>query len=197
MIIRLLLVILIWASPVWAVTLAWDTVTTYNDGTPLIDPAAYDMHYGLATGAYNTSLDAGMSTSISIAGLIPGDTYYFAATARSGGQNSSYSNEVSFTEPLPPGDTTPPVVAITSPADGASVARKSTVTIQASASDNVGVDHVDIYVGGVLQCTASAAPYTCQWQVPPSAHKSYQIGALAYDAAGNAGLASMITVRSN
>ncbi|MHA1228420.1 MAG: Ig-like domain-containing protein [Candidatus Hodarchaeales archaeon] len=43
-------------------------------------------------------------------------------------------------------DTTAPTVSITSPADGATVS--GTVTVEASASDNVGVDRVEFFVDG-------------------------------------------------
>ncbi len=83
------------------------------------------------------------------------------------------------------GDTTPPTVSITSPAQGATVARKSTVTLRATATDNVGVVRVEFYVNGSLQCTDATADYTCNWRVPNQPNRSYQIQARAYDQAGN------------
>lgn len=41
-----------------------------------------------------------------------------------------------------------------------------------------------------------AAPYTCAWKVPGAAGKSYQLQSQAYDAAGNAGKSSFVTVTS-
>jgi chitinase len=177
-----------------AVMLTWDPVTTDTNGTPLIDPAAYDMHYGQSPGTYDASLDCGTSTSIDISGLTPGQTYYFAATARSGGAVSGFSNEVSDT--IPGADTIAPTVSITSPGDGATVKRKSTVNIQASASDNVGVTAVEIYVNGSRLCTNAVSPYTCAWKVPNTPGRTYQLQAKAYDAAGNVGSSSVVTVRS-
>jgi hypothetical protein len=82
-------------------------------------------------------------------------------------------------------DTTPPTVSITNPADGSSVKRNSTVTITASASDNVGVTKVEFYVDGSLKCTDSILPYGCSWKVPGKRNATYTIQAKAYDAAGN------------
>ncbi len=82
-------------------------------------------------------------------------------------------------------DTTPPTVSITSPAEGATVLRKSTVVLSASATDNVGVVRVEFYVNGSLQCTDTSAAYTCSWKVPNQPNRSYQIQARAYDQAGN------------
>jgi hypothetical protein len=87
-------------------------------------------------------------------------------------------------------------VTITSPSDGATVSVKSTVTITASASDAMGVSRVEFYVNGNLKCTDTTASYSCSWRVPRGKGKSYQIQARAYDAAGNSGSSSIVTVKS-
>jgi subtilisin family serine protease len=96
--------------------------------------------------------------------------------------------------PPPPSDGEPPTASITSPADGAQVERRSKVTIQADASDDMGVTQVEFYVSGNLKCTAPAAPYTCAWNVPAPAKRSYQLEAWAYDAVGNVGKSAIVTV---
>jgi subtilisin family serine protease len=98
--------------------------------------------------------------------------------------------------PPPPIDVTPPTVSITFPADGTPVARRSTVTIQAGASDDVGVTRVEFYVDGRLQCSVSTAPYTCAWSVPPANKRTSSLYALAFDAAENAGRSALVTVIS-
>ena len=90
-------------------------------------------------------------------------------------------------------DTTAPTVSITAPADGSYVTRKSTVTITASASDNIGVTKVEFYVNGALVCTDTSADYSCAWKVPTGS-KTYRLDAKAYDAAGNMGVSSTVTV---
>ena len=55
--------------------------------------------------------------------------------------------------PAPTADTTPPVVAISGPANGATVA--GTITVAAVASDNVGVARVEFYLDGTLFTTAT------------------------------------------
>jgi hypothetical protein len=89
------------------------------------------------------------------------------------------------------GDTVAPTVSITSPANGATVARRATITITANASDNVGVTRVEFLVGGALQCTDTTAPYSCNWKVPNTPNQNYQLSARAFDAANNAGLATI------
>ena len=94
------------------------------------------------------------------------------------------------------GDNIPPAVSITNPANGATVARKSTVTITATASDNVGVTRVDFLVNGAVQCTDTTAPYSCNWRVPGAMNKTHQLQARAFDLAGNVGTASIqVTAR--
>lgn len=89
------------------------------------------------------------------------------------------------------GDNTPPTVSITSPANGSIVARKSLVTIAASASDNVGVARVEFLVNGTLQCTDVSTPYSCNWRVPSAPNKTHQIQARAFDQAGNSATATI------
>lgn len=61
------------------------------------DIAGYEMHYGIYSGNYQYSVDAGNSTNCTISGLNEGTTYYFAVTAyNSKQQESDYSNEVSY-----------------------------------------------------------------------------------------------------
>ena len=93
------------------------------------------------------------------------------------------------------GDTTPPTVAITNPANNALDPRKATVTITATANDNVGVTRVDFLVNGSLQCTDTTAPYSCNWKVPAAPNKTFQLQARAFDQAGNTASAT-VSVRS-
>lgn len=90
----------------------------------------------------------------------------------------------------PPADTIAPTVAITSPANGAILARGSLVTVTASASDNVGVKQVQFYLNNNLICTDLAAPYQCQMRLPKKARTS-TIKAVASDAAGNTSQSSI------
>ena len=80
-----------------SVTLAW------NRSTNAI-VAGYNVYYGGASGDYTNEISAGNATKATISGLIPGTTYYFAATAyASSGLESAFSGEVSYTVPILPG----------------------------------------------------------------------------------------------
>jgi len=54
------------------------------------------------------------------------------------------------------GDTTPPTVAITGPASGTTFTTATTVSVNASASDNVGVSRIEFYDGSTLKCSGAA-----------------------------------------
>jgi hypothetical protein len=73
------------------VTLAWNPNTE-------ADLAGYRIYYGTAGGDYDYALDLGNQTEYTITGLEEGVLYYFAATAYDlGGNESDYSNEITYT----------------------------------------------------------------------------------------------------
>ena len=78
------------------VVLAWNpSVST--------DVVGYNVYYGVACGVYDTKISVAGSTSTNatIIGLVPGITYYFAATAvDSLGVESPFSNETSYSVPI-------------------------------------------------------------------------------------------------
>jgi chitinase len=88
-------------------------------------------------------------------------------------------------------DTTKPVVTMTPPS---TLARKSRVTLSATATDNIGVVRVEFYVDRSLICSDTTSPHTCAWRVPAAGNKSYVLEAWGYDAAGNVGKSPQITV---
>lgn len=90
------------------------------------------------------------------------------------------------------GDTTPPSTSITAPASGATVS--GTVTVSASASDNVGVSRVEFYAGSTLLGTDSAAPYEAAWNTTAVANGTYALTSRAFDAAGNAATSATVSV---
>ncbi len=87
-------------------------------------------------------------------------------------------------------DTVPPAVAITSPASGGTVPRNTAITIASTATDNVGVSKVQLYVNNTLIGTDTGAPYNFSWKVPPKNNATYTIKVVAYDAAGNSAMAA-------
>jgi hypothetical protein len=80
-------------------------------------------------------------------------------------------------------DLMPPVVSVLSPSNGSSVS--STVTVQASASDNVGVVSVSFSVDGTVIGTDSDAPYSLNWDTTTFSNATRTLTATASDYAGN------------
>jgi hypothetical protein len=63
-----------------------------------------------------------------------------------------------------------------------------------SASDNVGVTRVDLWINGSRYATDTTSPYAFSWDTTKFADGSNTVQATAYDAAGNQGNSSRITV---
>ena len=80
-------------------------------------------------------------------------------------------------------DTTAPTVSLTAPANGATVS--GTVTLSATASDNVGVVGVQFLVDGGQLAEDTSSPYSVSWNTTTVANGTHTLTALALDAAGN------------
>ncbi|HLF14800.1 MAG TPA: Ig-like domain-containing protein, partial [Bacteroidota bacterium] len=92
--------------------------------------------------------------------------------------------------PPPPPDTIAPSVAFVTPADGDSLI--GSVTVETSASDNVGVSHVQFLLGGVaLASPDSSAPYSILWDTDLHPDGVYTLSAVAYDTTGLQGSANI------
>jgi len=139
-----------------------------------------------ANGNAVTDFATGISLPVDMQVSPDGFLYYLARGAGS-------VNRIGFQ--ASGGDTIPPTVAITSPANNAVVPRKANVTITATASDNVGVTRVEFLVNGALQCTDTTAPYSCTWRTPAAPNKTFTLQARAFDQAGNSASAA-VTVRT-
>jgi hypothetical protein len=66
------------------------------------------------------------------------------------------------------------------------------ITLAASASDDVGVTRVEFYVDGVLEGSDTSAPYSLALDSTTLADGSHSLVAKAYDAAGNVGSSSAV-----
>jgi hypothetical protein len=95
----------------------------------------------------------------------------------------------------PPPDTTPPTVSLTSPAAGATLS--GSVTISASASDNVGVSRVELLVDGVLLSSDTTSPYSASWDTTTATNGAHVLAARAFDAANNQATSTAVNVTVN
>ncbi len=72
-----------------------------------------------------------------------------------------------------------PTVSITSPPEGE--IKTKVVTIEATASDDYGVNKVEFYIGNALQKTDTSPPYNFEWNTGPFSWGDYTIKAKVYD----------------
>lgn len=136
------------------VTLAWN---------PSPDPTVtgYFLYFGGASGTYTNKTDRGFVTNAVINGLVNGDTYFFAVSAYdSAGLESLRSAEVSYTVPAP----NPPVVAVSSPANGTRFAAPANIGLAAALTSNGHtISAVQFYSHTNLLAQVSSAPYAFTW----------------------------------
>jgi len=172
------------------ITLQWDQETA-------ADLAGYRVYYSVdspdlpfaGTGADQGASPVVLTTvnSATITGLDPERAHYFAVTAyNTSGAESPYSNVLAIPELVAP------TVEITSPGNSTQVG--GTVSINATASDNVEVTAVKFLVNGIAAATAAEAPYLFSWDTSALPSGSYTIAAEAVDAAGNVGKSSPVTL---
>ncbi len=120
-----------------------------------------------------------------------GGTHVLSAVARDAAGSIGTAAPVSVTV-----DNVPPTVSITAPAAGATVA--GTITVSASAADNVGVVGVQFKLDGAnLGTEVTTAPYAVSWNTVSvsNAFQFHTLTAVARDAAGNTSTSSAVTVK--
>ena len=87
------------------------------------------------------------------------------------------------------GDETPPSVEFVQPLDGAEV--EGLVAVEVGATDDTGVVSVELFMGGESQGIDEEAPYEFAWDATALWSGTYSLKAVALDAAGNAGEATI------
>jgi hypothetical protein len=92
-------------------------------------------------------------------------------------------------------DLAPPTVAVTNPAAGTV---SGTVTIAATAGDDIGVTSVQFLLDGApLGAALGAAPYQVEWVTTGATNGAHTITAVARDAAGRETTTSVAVVVAN
>lgn len=132
------------------------------------------------------------------------DDYFYAGTPPAGNYLATHWNIATSvflingggttTPPPPSSDTTLPLVTVTAPADGAIVKRQTPIT--ASATDNVGVVKMEVYIDGALKASSTSGSISTNWNANKASRGTHTITVKAYDASGNVGQSS-ITVTKN
>ena len=152
-------------------TLAWDPNTES-------DLAGYRVHYGTASGSYTVHTDVHNVTTYTVTGLTAGQTYYFAATAYdASGNESGYSNPVSYAVPGVNGVPTTP----TTPSGASGALVNASIAFSTSATDpnNDSLEYRYDWGTGVISGWG-AASQSHGW----AAAGQYAVKAQARDTAG-------------
>ena len=93
----------------------------------------------------------------------------------------------------PPPDTTPPNIAISSPANGSTVS--GVVSVTANATDNTAVANVQFQLdGSALGGPLTAPPYQISWDTSAASDGSHTLTAVATDTSGNHATSAPVTV---
>jgi len=85
-----------------------------------------------------------------------------------------------------------PTVSLTAPANGASVS--GTVTVSATASDDIGVDRVEFLLDGTLLGSDTGAPYSIGWNSATASTGNHTLQARAFDLVDNVGTSATVAV---
>src|SRR3989441_1140482 len=118
--------------------------------------------------------------------------YHYRVKSKDAVGNLAVSGDGTVTTLAPP-DTTVPTVSLTAPAAGSTVS--GTITVSASATDNVGVVGVQFKLDGAnLGAEVTAAPYALSWNTTLVASGSHSVTAVARDAAGNTATSTAVPV---
>lgn len=118
------------------------------------------------------------------------------AVATDAAHNNTSTGPVTVVVDNTPADTTPPAVSMGTPASGAIVSGTTSVTV--SATDNVGVTQVQLWVDGALYAIDTTAPYSFAWNTTLVSNGSRTLKVVASDLAGNVSeVTRTVTVSNN
>jgi hypothetical protein len=172
-----------------ALTVNYTLTGTAVAGTDYISPGATAiLPIGAAAAAVTITplLDTLIKTNATVILTLSANTAYTLG--------ASSSATVTLIDNVIPPDTTPPVVALSTPANGTTVTGGS-VAVMANATDNVGVAGVQFKLDGAnLGAELAAAPYTTSWNTTLAANGNHTLTAMARDAAGNLATAAAVSV---
>jgi uncharacterized protein (TIGR03118 family) len=151
------------------------------------------------SGAFVGSIDDAMGQAIATPGLWgiafgngaqdqPASTLYFAAGIANEADGLYGRIDLGANPP----DIVAPTTTITSPS--ANVTLSGTVSITATASDDVAVTSVKFFAGTTLIGTSTTAPYSVNWDTTTVANGTVSLTTQAQDAAGNIGTSPVVTV---
>src|SRR3989344_2389885 len=165
------------------------SLTTNVNATCKYSTTANTAYASMVSFATSGGTTGGTSHSMPVTGLTNGVTknYYVRCSAL-----NTVDYLISFS--VASGDTTPPTVSITAPAQSATVSG-TTVTVSADAADNIGVIGVQFKLdGALLGAEDTTAPYSITWDTTLTTNASHTLTAVARDATTNTTTSSSVVV---
>jgi hypothetical protein len=181
----------------------WQQVT-FSSPVAVTANTTYVASYHTNTGNYGVNDDYFATTGVDSGPLqalrdgVDGlnGVYRYGATSafpNQSFQSANYWVDVVFV-PGSGSDTTPPAIAITAPAAGATVSGAN-VTVSATASDNVGVVGVQFKLDGAnLGAEDTVSPHSISWNSTLTVNGGHTLTAVARDAQGNTTTSAPVSV---
>lgn len=123
-------------------------------------------------------------------------THTITVTAKDAANNKTSATVQVLVNNAIVGDITAPAVNISSPGDGASYDANTTISINSSASDNVGITSLSLSIDGTVVNSSSSSAFNYTWNTSAVSSGVHTITATAKDAAGNQS-AKTVTVTIN
>jgi len=168
--------------------------TFYLDATELIPTATTTKRYYV--GLYDSTIgDIAALNSFKLIDLSKGVETVSAVIPVTADAGQKYSFVEYTATGTAASDTVSPVISLTSPSEGAQV--NGTITVSASASDNLGLAGVTFYVDNIAKSTLSTAHYNFAWDSASVANGSHTLTVLAQDVAGNTSYSAITVNVSN
>lgn len=171
-------------------------------GTVTVDATASDnigvssVQFKVGSTVIGTDTSFPYSTSLNTGAFVDGSLTITAVVSDAAGNITSATRSVMVSNVIvPPPDVSAPTVSFSAPASGATVS--GSMTVSATASDNVGVTSVQFKIGSTVIGTDTSSPYSATLDSVAYANGSQTLTVVATDAAGNAGTATRSITISN
>lgn len=159
-----------------SVSLAWDA-----------NPIASQPGGGYKIYRNSEKIAQSPATSYTDTGLTTGTVYKYSVSAYNGQTETPQSPKVSA-KPID----NPPTVSISGPADKAML--RGTVSVTATANDDVKVASVQFLVDGTVVLTSTTGPYTYSWNTATATNAKHQLTAVATDSGNQKVTSSKVAV---
>ncbi len=173
-----------------SVTLTWNA----NSETNL---AGYELQYKTINSNIWTLVSDITNITYNITGLTNGISYEFRLRAKDTSGNTTAWTAIVSAVPLPQTiDTTPPMVTISSPSNGSSIAGTRKVSILANANDDNVVIKLELYIDNQLKLTVTESNLIYSWNTNKSVKGGiHTITVKAYDANSNVGQSQVVVTK--